>query len=214
MSPIVKERLSLIETVSLEKGAHKPGAGYCAIELASYVAGEPWSDKCVSPVIRAFVVSWNDTLDDTDRQMLKPYIPLVIGTKTTEADEETRAWLATDWLVHTFAPAWLDLAGLAESAATLRALPNLTSTELATAALPTIRAAREKSDAAWAAARAAARDAAGDAARDSAWAAARAAADKALAPTVKALQAEALLLLDRMVAVGRVPLIEREGEGR
>ena len=49
--------------------------------------------------------------------------------------------------------------------------------------------------AAWDAARAAARAAAGAAAWDAAWA--------ALAPTVEQLQASALLLLDRMIAVGK-----------
>jgi hypothetical protein len=62
-------------------------------------------------------------------------------------------------------------------------------------------------DAAWAAAgdaaRAAAGDAAWDAAGDAARAAAGAAARAALEPTVKILQPSALLLLDRMIEVGR-----------
>ena len=36
----------------------------------------------------------------------------VLGTATTPEAEERRAWMATDWLTRTFAPAWLDLAGL------------------------------------------------------------------------------------------------------
>jgi len=203
-----------LETLVLKKGSHSsPSTGLCFAEAAAYFAGRPHTDHppCVSPAIAAFGRSWNDSLNDTDRQMLKPYILRVLNTATTPADEERRAWLATDWLVREFTPTWLDLAGLTDHAAKLRALPELTSTDLANAALPVINDARRASDAAgdaagaaardaaWAAARAAARDAAGAAAR----AAARAAAGAALQPTVAALQASALELLDKMIAVGK-----------
>lgn len=69
------------------------------------------------------------------------------------------------------------LAGLAEDAAALEGLPELTSAELVDAAMPVIRKAQKQADAA--------RDAAGD----------------ALAPTVSALQESAFDLLDRMLAV-------------
>ena len=55
----------------------------CVMELSAFLAGEPHSDApvCVSPVIRAFLVSWNDSLDDDGRQMLKPYAARVLGTR-------------------------------------------------------------------------------------------------------------------------------------
>ena len=212
-----------LDQLVLARGAHHDRSnGLCVMEAAAWLAGEPHTDNpdCVSPAIGVFLRSWNDQLDDTDRQMLKPLIPRVVGTRTSREDEQARAWLATDWLAREFAPAWLDLAGLGEHAGRLRALDALTSTELAERALPIIQEAREASAAAraaaWDAAGAAARDAAGaaawaaarDAAWDAAWDAARAAAGDAagaaLAPTVKTLQQSALQLVDRMIAVGQV----------
>ena len=159
-----------IEHVVLETGAHDgPEDGMCVMEMVSYMANEPWSDHpaCVSPVLGAFLRSWNDSLDDELRQTLKLYAARVIGTGNDGKDEQ-RAWLCVDWLARTQLPAWLDLAGLSEHAAAVRGLIALSDTESAVAAQPALAAA-------WAAARAAAGAAAGAAAWDAAWAAARAA---------------------------------------
>ena len=218
---IMEDRLSLLETVELDQGAHSPDGKFCVMELAAYLANEPWSDHpdCVSPVIGAFLRSWNDSLNDQDRQMLKPLIPKVIGTATSKRDEETRAWMATDWLARECAPAWLRLAGLTAQAEALEKLAPLVSAASARKAQPKLDTARKDSAAAGAAARDAARDAARAAARAAAWAAARAAAwaaaEAALRPTVEALQVSAFDLLDRMIAVGRKdePLVaERAAE--
>jgi hypothetical protein len=152
------------------------------------VAGEPFSDhpECASPVITSFLVYWNDAMDDVDRQMLKPYIVRLVGTRTGKRHEEQRAWMLTDWLARECAPAWLRLAGLTGQAELLESLAPLTSAASARKAQPVLDAARKDS----AAARAAARDAAWDAvwasaaaaARDAVWAsAAAAAADSAWA---------------------------------
>jgi hypothetical protein len=209
----------------LARGGHAASQQQaCVMELAAYLANEPWSDApaCVSPVITAFLVSWNDALPDADRErLLKPLAWQVLGTKTTDADEETRAWMATDWLVRVQAPAWLRLAGLAEHAQALEALARISDATLARAAQPTVEAARHASAAARDAAWDAARDAARAAARDAAWDAARAAARDAardaawdaasvrLAPTVAALQASALELVHAMIAVGKVDVTPR-----
>src|SRR5438552_13778263 len=107
-----------LRTLKLESGSHEPDHTFCIMEAAAYVAGEQWSDhpQCVSPAIGAFLRSWNDSLDDKTRQKLKPYVRKVIDTRTTEADEQMRAWLATDWLVRTFTPTWLRKAGLNDEA--------------------------------------------------------------------------------------------------
>ena len=161
---------------------------------------------CVSPVIGAFVRSWNDALPDEARtRLLAPLLPLLLDTATGDDDDERRAWMATDWLVRFHAPAWLDLTpSLALHAQALRALPELDSRAAAGAAMPIIRAAgaaaRDAAEAAvgyaaeaaaWAAARAAAVDAAGAATRD------------ALSPTTATLQSSAANLLRRMCEVGR-----------
>jgi len=183
---VIEGRLPEIESIELKSGGHRNlDDGACVMEAVAYVAGEPWSDhpQCACPVLTSFMVSWNDTLNDTDRQRLKPYIPRLVGTRSTPEAESVRAWMACDWLVRTFTPKWLRLVGLDEEAAALEGLPELTSTELVEAALPVIRKAKKGAAAAGAAAWAAARDAAGAAAgaaaRAAAWAAARDAAGAA-----------------------------------
>ena len=165
-----------IETVVLSPGSHREPNGEfsaCVMELSSYIAKEPWSDHpaCVSPVLAAFLRSWNDALDDDTRQKLKPYAARVVGTAGDGKDKQ-RAWMAVDWLARTQLPIWLDLAGMGEHAAAVRAVIAITDAESAGVALPTLNAAGA---AAWDAAWDAARDAAGDAARAAAGAAAGAA---------------------------------------
>ena len=225
----------LEQITRLEKGAHEKGAAMCAMEAVAWLAGEPWSDapKCASPVIAQFMRSWNDALPDADRtRLLLPLLPDVIETRTTAADEETRAWMAVDWLVRECTPSWCDVVpSLARHAAVLRELPVLSphTMQLASPVLNSARVAAGDAawDAAWDAAGGAARDAAWDAVGDAAgvaaraaawtatrnaagaaaWAAARAAAMNtardALAPTVATLQASAQELVRRMCAVGR-----------
>jgi len=223
---IIDERLIYLEPLQLGKGSHSPPNNglvrACVMEAVAYVAGEPFSDhpECASPVLGAFLRTWNDSLPDEDRQMLKPLIPRLVGTKASARVEEKRAWMAIDWLARECAPAFLRLAGLTEHAETLEGLAALTTAKRAEKARPQLDAAWDAAwdaagDAAWAAAwaaagaaaaaaaAAAARDAAGAAARDAAGdaarAAARAAAGAALEPTVKQVQKSALLLVDRMI---------------
>ncbi len=185
--------IKTLDTIILAKGAHDPTEGaMCAMEAVAYIAGEPWSDhpQCVSPVIAAFMRLWNDALPDDDRtRLLRPLLPLVVGTRTTATDEGTRAWMVADWLVRVHTPAWLRLAGLADHAQTLESCASFVDAATVCAEQPKIAAAGAAARAAaraaagaaaWAAARAAAwaaaRDAAGAAAGAAAWAAARDAA--------------------------------------
>ncbi len=225
----MNEMLINFDTLQLAKGSHdNRNQGLCLLEAAAYMAGEPHSDHpaCVSPILGAFGRDLNDRLDDIKRQLLKPLIPAMLDTAGDGLDE-TRGYLALDWLVRTHTPAWLDLAGLTVEAAELRALRRIVDLAAAEVAGPVVRAgavkAREKrdaaGDAAWdaagdaarAAAWAAAGDAAGDAARAAArdaagaaaWAAARAAAGDALKPTVDQLQDSAIVLFSTMVTPGQ-----------
>jgi hypothetical protein len=175
---VIEDRLPYLEPLKLGRGSHVPPSNglvnACVMEAVAYVAGEPFSDHptCASPVITSFLVSWNDAMDDVDRQMLKPYIVRLVGTNTGKRHEEQRAWMLTDWLARECAPAWMRLAGLAAQAELLKALAPLTSAASARKAQPVLDAARKDSDAARDAAWAAAWDAAWAAARDAAWAAA------------------------------------------
>ena len=191
MMPIVRD-LDLT-AVHLMRGAHAdPQAGMCVMEAAAFIAGEHHTDEpaCVSPVIAAFCRSWNDTMNDEDRQMLRPYIVEVLDTNTGADDDITRSWMALDWLCRVHAPAWLRLAGLTHHAEAIEATARIVDAVTAGAAQPSLDAAR-------AAAGAAAGDAAGAAAAawDAAW--------DALRPAVVALQQSALTLLDNMIAVGK-----------
>jgi hypothetical protein len=63
------------------------------MELASMLAEEPFSDRAgtVSPVIGAFLRTYNDGLDDERRQDLYPIASLVVGTVASREVEQDRA---------------------------------------------------------------------------------------------------------------------------
>jgi hypothetical protein len=195
----------------------------CIMEAVAFVAGEAWSDHpaCTCPVISTFLRSWNDALPDNERDaLLRPLIPQLVGTKSTEATETRRALMCADWLVRVHAPMWLRLAKLDKQADLLASLPEITDMAQVPSLRHAIEAVRDDADAAraaasdaarvaarvaaWAAASAAARAAASDAAwvaaRAAASDAARAAASDALAVTRRELQQSALDLVRRMIA--------------
>ena len=203
--------LSKIETTTLCSGAGSSPDALCVMQAVDYVTSGGTSDHpdCASPIITSFLISWNDALPiDADRdRLLRPLIAAVSGTRTTDADELTRSWLAYDWLVRIQMVAWMRLTpSLVSHAEALAALSPITSNAALDNAWPTIASARDASRAARDAALDAARDAAWDAAwaaaRAAAWDAARDAARDAVAPTVAMLQASAQQLVREMCAVG------------
>ena len=205
---IEQSRLEELERLTLMKGSHAAReAGMCSMELVAYIAGEPHSDHpaCACPVLTSYVIGLNDAWDDEQRQKLKPYLVALVGTRD-DAKRELRGWMAIDWIVREFTPTWLEAAKLDDEAAALRALPPIFTHEGLLVCMGALLAAKQRSAAAWDAAGAAAWDAAGAAARDAAraaaWDAAGAAAGDALDPTVKRLQASALVLLERMIDCG------------
>jgi alkylation response protein AidB-like acyl-CoA dehydrogenase len=178
-----------VDRVKLKSGAHNnPQHGLCVMEAVAYIARENHSDhpECVSPVIATFLRTWNDAMDDTDRQRLKALIPVVMDTRSTPEDEDRRAWMALDWLVRVHTPAWLRLAGLVDHADRLAGLSEFKAGMDVPAIKPVLDAARSDAAAAGDAAGDAARDAAGAAARDAAGAAARAAAGDAARDAARA----------------------------
>lgn len=169
---------------ALLSGSHSPNSKMCIMEAAAYVADAPWSDspECVSPVIGGFLRNWNDSLRDNESRtrLLAPLIPEILGTAGTEASETKRSWMAFDWLVREWVPAFMDLTeSLRPHAKALRDLEPIYDKLKLEASRPTIEAARKAS------------------------AAARAAASDALKPTVAALQESAADLVRRMAAVER-----------
>ena len=173
--------MTKLDTVRLCEGAGSSADALCVMQAVDYVTSGGTSDhpECASPIITAFMIRWNDNLpsDDDRARLLRPLIPDLINTRTTDADEMTRSWLAYDWLVRVQLVAWLRLTlALVPHAEAVAALPALASRAALDAAWPTISAARDASAAAGDAARDAAWDAAWAAASAAAWAAASAAA--------------------------------------
>jgi hypothetical protein len=98
----------------LGRGPHAtPDEGRCAMEWVSHLAGERHNDRpaCVSPALRSFCVALNDGLGNRERQRMRPYLTRTIGTVEDGLDT-ARGWMALDWLVRAYLPAWLDLAGV------------------------------------------------------------------------------------------------------
>jgi hypothetical protein len=87
MSPSIN-----FQTVRLSRGSHlSPDEGACVMELASMIAGEPFSDRprSVCRVIGALLRGYNDVATDRRRQDLYRYASDVIGTQVP-ADVEAR----------------------------------------------------------------------------------------------------------------------------
>ena len=124
MMSIDTDRLAKIETLRLAKGAHDSFAsGAGVMEAVAYVAGEPFSDhpQCASPVVGAFLRSWNDRLDDETRQRLKPYVLRLVGTAGSDNDERRRRDMLWEWVLGTLVPTWLETAGMHAEAKDVRA---------------------------------------------------------------------------------------------
>ena len=174
--------------IILAKGSHSGDCAdpqRCLFEWYNWLTRQQHTDDRppgVSSILHRFGMSLNDLLPDDTRQQLTRFLPngadRLAGT-ASDGKDETRGYLALDWLIRVYLPAWLDLAGLGE-AALLRALAPVADLDAARAAGLVVRSARDKAAAAGAAAGAAAwaaaRDAARAAAGDAAWAAARDAA--------------------------------------
>ncbi len=75
-----------ITGIRLSRGPHRSVSdGACLMELASLLAGEPWSDHpaSVHPVLGAVARAVNDRVSDTSRSRLAPLAPLtplMVGT--------------------------------------------------------------------------------------------------------------------------------------
>ena len=177
------------DTITLACGAHEDRSnGLCLLEAVAWFAGESHSDHpaCVSPVVAAYGRHLNDVLPDESRRLLIPFIPAMSHTAGDGLDK-ARGYLALDWLIRVYTPAWLDLAGLSAEAGQLRGLHRINDLITVRNAGPVVRMAADKAtaagtaarNAAWDAAGTAARTAAGPAAWDAAGTAARAAAEDA-----------------------------------
>jgi len=82
------------QTVRLARGKHSsPSQGVCVMELASMLAGEPFTDRprCADPVIGGLLRAYNDTVDGERRQDLYALAADVVGTASTIDVQRRRA---------------------------------------------------------------------------------------------------------------------------
>jgi hypothetical protein len=88
------------QTIKLSKGKHaSPEDGACVMELASMLAGEPFTDHpaSVCPVIGSFLRSYNDSIDERRRQSLYEYASKVVGSRGGQRVQEERAERLAGW---------------------------------------------------------------------------------------------------------------------
>jgi len=77
----------------LSRGKHRnPRKGACFMELASYLAGERWSDHpaCTHPLLAAVARLVNDYTSDKGRPRLAELIPSVIGLTSDDPHVDAR----------------------------------------------------------------------------------------------------------------------------
>src|ERR1700742_1387309 len=88
------------QTIKLSKGKHStPEEGACVMELASMLAGEPFTDHpaSVCPVIGSFLRSYNDSVDEDRRQALYEYASKVVGSRACATTQQARAARLAEW---------------------------------------------------------------------------------------------------------------------
>jgi hypothetical protein len=105
------------QTIKLGKGKHtRPEDGACVMELASMLAGEPFSDHSVSvcPVIGSFLRAYNDSIDDGRRQALYEYASKVVGSRGPQRTQQMRADRLAQWSDEMYRNrrGWFDLRSL------------------------------------------------------------------------------------------------------
>jgi hypothetical protein len=96
----MKKTDSSHQTVRIRHGRHvSPAQGACVVELASMLAGEPFSDhpETVCPVIAAFLRGYNDRLPAGELGELYPYAALVVGTAASASVRRQRAHRLLEW---------------------------------------------------------------------------------------------------------------------
>ena len=77
----------------LSRGKHRsPRKGACFMEMASYLAGEPWSDhpQCTHTLLGALARLVNDHTTDAGRRNLIELVPSVIGLTSTDPRVDVR----------------------------------------------------------------------------------------------------------------------------
>src|SRR4051812_29594083 len=86
-----------LDSIVLGEGSHaQREKGVCLMEAVAWFAGEPHSDRpqCASPALTSFGIALNDSFPEEHRQKLKPLIPLLVGTRNPELEQQRIYFLA------------------------------------------------------------------------------------------------------------------------
>jgi hypothetical protein len=87
-----------IQEISLSIGSHSTrDEGLCFMEMVSWFAGEEHSDQpaCACPVLTGYGIGLNDRMpDDVRNKLLKPLIPLMVGTRNGSLETKRMEILA------------------------------------------------------------------------------------------------------------------------
>jgi hypothetical protein len=89
------------QTIKLSRGKHtSQEKGACVMELASMLAGEPFSDhpKSVCPVVASLLRTYNDSVGDERRQELYAYAAKAVGSRGPRSLERARAQQVIGWV--------------------------------------------------------------------------------------------------------------------
>jgi hypothetical protein len=124
----------------LSPGKHRhPGKGACFMEMASWLAGEKWSDhpQCTDPVLAALAREVNDHVDPEHRAQIVPLIPDVIGATSDDPRLPLQISRAASLavLAHDSPHEGLAVLALLHSEAALNVLAGRRADELSAAAL-------------------------------------------------------------------------------
>lgn len=135
---------TFLDRIKLRHGTGQSDSDLCVMQAVDYISSGGLSDKpeCASPALTDFMIGLNDRLNDTRRQRLKKFIPQLVGTRGTQAQEQTRRYMMRDWAVRKFAPTWFELAGFPVAAQKLRDLPEVLDEASKDVAVRTIQALR------------------------------------------------------------------------
>ena len=123
----------------VDAGAHERfEKGACALEWAHALilerAGEPVVGSTflldrppgVCEVLGRVVRSWNDVLENGERQrLMRPLVEALIDSAGSEVVEKKRGARLATWLLRKATPMWLEAAGRVEAAKALRSEPEL-----------------------------------------------------------------------------------------
>ena len=105
-----KKNLPDLAELMLLHGAHqKREEGVCLMEAVAWIAGEPHSDHpaCTDVALAAYGRALNDRLKDDERQLLRPLVSKLVGTRGTRELAKRRAYFLVDRHVRVSIPAFL-----------------------------------------------------------------------------------------------------------